>query len=631
MHEPIPQPDNQSDLTQPPESQVASVQSVLQQQSPKKKIIIGGIVATVLVLLSLSGYYFYKSNLPQNQPPVVPTPQVSDDKTKEQTKKETIEISYNTREKVLETIKLQSNSDMEVTSGEDWELDVYDFYKVGTITSGKYKDGDLLLVLFRAGGPCKGASCGKPVHLRYVKKDNVVTLLTKISYPLNLTVPDGISEVNPFKKFGLSLAVDNNLTIPILEYPKEIQGGNRRQILKAPEYLMEEDGELDQSKLYKVFTYPIYGDIYTTRVEFSPSRSFEPEGQGGGFGAGSGTGGCKDTGCFITNQFFAFRPDGTFLKFSYNPDVSIKDITWTDNNKTGEEYVSYAVAGCSLQVLDDNSVVAPSLVSDNDLISVGKANNTGDIIYGLKDQNHKLYTEFYNTYKEYYAGPYIYPEEKRQTKSFNEFINSRPIFLWRDPFGRLIRFNNNDFLPPAACEPIIYLYPQTTQKVSVTFDNIVNLSDSTPEYRNGWNVIADPTGKILNPLDNRTYPYLFWEGWSLIFPIQSKGFVVKQSEVSKFLTETLPKLGLNEKEKDDFMEAWLPNFSDSPYYFITFLNQRAIDKIAPLQISPKPDTVIRVFMDSKPLEHPINVVEPEFEKVPQRSGFTVVEWGGLKR
>lgn len=186
-------------------------------------------------------------------------------------------------------------------------------------------------------------------------------------------------------------------------------------------------------------------------------------------------------------------------------------------------------------------------------------------------------------------------------------------------------------MPPAACEPIIYLYPQTTQKVSITLDKIVHLSDSTPDYRNGWNVIADPTGKILDLSDNRTYPYLFWEGWSLIFPIQSKGIVVKQSEVSSFLTKTLPNLGLNEKEKKDFMKAWLPYFSDSPYYFITFLDQGVIDKVAPLQIAPRPDTVIRVLMDIKPLEKLIIVEEQKFIQSPQRKGFTVVEWSGLKR
>lgn len=206
-----------------------------------------------------------------------------------------------------------------------------------------------------------------------------MTLLPKISQPFPFGNTD-VLKINPFVKFGFTLAVDNNFTIPILEYPREIQGVNQRQILKTPEYLMEEDGELDLSMLYKVFTHPVYGDIYTTKAEFSPSKSFEPEVQGGAFGSGRGTGGCRDTGCFITNQFFAFRPDGTFLKISYNPDISIKNITWTDNKKTGSKYYHYTVAGCNLQVLDDISVVAPSLVNASDLVSVGKANDTGDII-----------------------------------------------------------------------------------------------------------------------------------------------------------------------------------------------------------------------------------------------------------
>jgi hypothetical protein len=532
-------------------------------------------------------------------------------------------VEYIKREKYLDSVKLNHGTDVEATSGDDLEDDIYDFYKVGTVTSGKYKDGDLLLVLVTAGGPCKGLSCHKPSRLRYVKKDNSVAFLTKISYP---PILEEIAKINPFKKFGFSLVVDNDFTLPILEYPKEIQG-NTRQVLKLPEYLMEEDGELDTTKLYKASSHSVLGDIYTTKAEVSSNISFGSEELSLG---SSFLENCEGSGCFTTNQFFVFRPDGTYLKFGYNPDFKVEDITWTDNKKAGGEYVSYTVVGCSNLTLDDHSVVDPSLVADSDIEIIGKT-NTGEDILGLKDKKHKLNTEFYDTYKKYYAGPYIYPEEKRQTKSFSDFINSRPIFLWRDPFDRLIRFNNNEFLPPFVCEPIIYLYPQVTQKVSITFDKIVHLSDSTPQYRNGWNVIADPTGKIQNPSDNRTYPYLFWEGWSRIFPIQSKGFVVKQSEISSFLSKILPRLGLNEKEKNDFMRVWMPYFSDSSYYFITFLDQSAIDRIAPLNISPKPDTLIRVLMDTKPLDYPIVVKEPELGSAPERSGFTVVEWGGLKR
>jgi len=600
----------------------------------KKKVIFVGVLLFIAVFaLGSFGFLFFKNLKTVSQKSdsytdstlLTPLPNYTPPAAKAEAS-----VQYIKREKILETVKIPSSTAAGTDTTEDFNVYIYDFYKIGTITSGKYQGGELILALVVFNGPCKSTSCGKPLRLRYIMKDSTVTFLPKISTPISfVAASDSLLKSNPFQKFGLTLVTDNVLTISTLEYPKEISGSSPRQVLKAPEYQMEEDGIFASSKLYKVFTHPAYGDIYTTKAEFSPSRSFEPE--GGGLGARSGLEGCRGADCFTTNAFFAFRPDGTFLKFAYSPDFSTKDITWTDNKESGDEYVFNTVAGCSRAALDHNSIVAPSLVNDADLITIGKTKSTGDTIFGLKDQNHKLYSEFYNTYKESYAGPYIYPEEKRQTKSFSEFINSRPIFLWRDPFGRLIRFNNEEFLPPFSCEPIIYLYPQTTQRVSITFDQIVNLSDSTPEYRNGWNVIADPTGKILNLSDNRTYPYLFWEGWSLIFPVQSKGFVVRQSEVASFLKKTLPKLGLNEKEKDDFMKAWLPYFSDSPYYFITFLDQSVTDKIAPLKISPKPDTIIRVLMDIKPLEHPVSVIEPEFGRVPQRSGLTVVEWGGLKR
>lgn len=607
--------------------------SLIERIKSKKTAVIGILLTLIIVIIGFGFYYLnrlrtirqYQSNNLARSESMQPT------SITQSNKERVLTISYSPREKILETVKYQTGTDTEATSSEDWDLDTYDFYKVGTINSEKYRDGNLLLVLFKPGGPCKGPSCSKPIRLRYVKKDNVVTQLTKISYPISLTGPDNIININPFKKFGYNLAIDNQSSVPILEYSKEVIGNNPRQILKIPEFNSEEDGEFDPTKLYRVFTNSIYGDIYTTKAEFSPSKSFGLEGQGEAFGSGSGTDGCRDAGCFTTNQFFAFRPDGTFLKFSYRPDFSLKDISWTDNQKTGEEYVSYTVAGCNRQVLDDSSVVAPSLVSDDDLIPVGKTNITVNQIYGLKDPNHKLNTEFYASYKEYFSGQYIYPGELRQTKTFTEFIRSRPIYLWRDPFGRLIRFNNNEFLPPAACEPIIYLYPQTEQKITLNFDKIVNITDSTPEYRNGWDVIADPTGKIFNPSEKRIYPYLFWEGWSLIFPIQDKGFVIKGKEALTFFEGILPLLGLNPNETQDFIAAWIPQFSSSPYYFVTFLDQEAINKIAPIHITPTPDVVIRILMDIKPLDWPISVQSLIIPKAPQRYGFTVVEWGGLKR
>ncbi len=68
----------------------------------------------------------------------------------------------------------------------------------------------------------------------------------------------------------------------------------------------------------------------------------------------------------------------------------------------------------------------------------------------------------------------------------------------------------------------------------------------------------------------------------------------------------------------------------SPYYFVTFLGTSEMNKIAPLTISPKPDTVIRILMDFSPLAKPIKVDGYNI-KTPARNGFTVVEWGGVLR
>jgi len=53
-----------------------------------------------------------------------------------------------------------------------------------------------------------------------------------------------------------------------------------------------------------------------------------------------------------------------------------------------------------------------------------------------------------------------------------------------------------------------------------------------------------------------------------------------------------------------------------------------MNELAPLHITPQPDTVIRVLMDFSPLDAPIDV-EGFTIHTPQRTGFTVTEWGGV--
>ena len=55
----------------------------------------------------------------------------------------------------------------------------------------------------------------------------------------------------------------------------------------------------------------------------------------------------------------------------------------------------------------------------------------------------------------------------------------------------------------------------------------------------------------------------------------------------------------------------------------------AIVFLYPLKISPKPDTIIRVVMEYKALNKPIEVKEQKI-LTPERNGFVAVEWGGTE-
>ena len=120
---------------------------------------------------------------------------------------------------------------------------------------------------------------------------------------------------------------------------------------------------------------------------------------------------------------------------------------------------------------------------------------------------------------------------------------------------------------------------------------------------------------------------LYWEGNNHNNEIKEDGFVVKGKETSMFLEEKLQLLGLTEREADEFIIYWLPILENNKYNYIRFESIDEINNYMPLDINPKPDTVIRVLMDYKPLDEKIRVKEQKIS-TPTRHGFTAVEWGG---
>ena len=176
-------------------------------------------------------------------------------------------------------------------------------------------------------------------------------------------------------------------------------------------------------------------------------------------------------------------------------------------------------------------------------------------------------------------------------------------------------------------KPVLYLYPEQKTDVTVKLKlKNSKFSCTYPDYNKGWKVTAYPNGTLINQADKKEYSYLYWElSGNMQFDF-SKGFLVAGKDTAAFLQKTLSQMGLTPKEYNEFIVYWLPRMQNNPYNLISFQTKAYTDNVK-LDISPKPDSVLRVAMAYKPLDKPVNV-KPQTFPTFERKGFTVVEWGG---
>ncbi len=184
-----------------------------------------------------------------------------------------------------------------------------------------------------------------------------------------------------------------------------------------------------------------------------------------------------------------------------------------------------------------------------------------------------------------------------------------------------------NFHEAAALKPVIYLYPEekTEVSVSVDFPNGGAFTCTYPEYGEGWRVTALPDGTLYDESGNEYY-CLYWEGAGLPLSDSGEGWCVSGEDTADFLREKLLEIGLTAREANEMIIYWLPILQKNPYNLISFRFED-YDRAAPLTVSPKPDTLLRVFMTYTPMEEP---TEPKPQNLPhyERNGFTLVEWGG---
>lgn len=179
------------------------------------------------------------------------------------------------------------------------------------------------------------------------------------------------------------------------------------------------------------------------------------------------------------------------------------------------------------------------------------------------------------------------------------------------------------------CKPAVYLYPQQTSFVTVKVESSQPLTYTNPAYpADGWGVLANPSGQI--SYQNKFYDYLYYETKASddSIDVPKKGYVVAGDALAELFSKILPKLGLNSKEVSQFSEYWTHALPKSNYYYVGIIPGSNLENITSLVINPKPQTEIRVTLYFKPLDQKIEVEQPTIV-TPARTGFTVVEWGGI--
>lgn len=297
------------------------------------------------------------------------------------------------------------------------------------------------------------------------------------------------------------------------------------------------------------------------------------------------------------------------------------EVKWTKGEQTNAKYYS-AGAGCG----SSSGYIIAKNIKDSDLTQVGTT-KSGVKLYQLPNSN-ALVKDIYET--DYNKGELLAEDSAYKSLSMEQFTNKHGYFLAKNGLGQYVVYLHDDMIARGGCgKPVIYLYPQKDTNVSVKVGADVTVSD--PLYpKDGWqNVLARPDGQL--SYRGKLYGSLFWEGQGHgKYPAVRSGTIVPRSQAIKTMEQQLKEQGLQGREISEFIEFWGPNVPNKPYIRLTWFGNSELDRLAPLSITPRPQTVIRTFLDMDGLDRPYSI-EPQTFKAQKRQGFTVVEWGGLAR
>lgn len=319
-------------------------------------------------------------------------------------------------------------------------------------------------------------------------------------------------------------------------------------------------------------------------------------------------------------------PISTEYDLTYRPiPEDLSGYTWNNGvavaktSNTSSSSIGGIVRGCGSAA---SAVSRYDGAKESDFVVTGKTSD-GKTVYEFKDPNNQIVQKSYSEYKDFYK-----EDTSTQIISFAEFLKQHAVIAYKNADSEWLIYTRDQFAAVGGCaKPVVYLYPTRTQQVSVRVGADVKISDPFYNPSTGWRAVAQPNGQL--SVDGKQYDSLFWEGPGIgQYPSITSGTVVKRADAIKTIRSQLTQQGLNAKESNDFVEYWQDRIPNKPYIRLTWFNTAQLNELAPLWISPRPDTMLRVFLDMSGYDTQISIPKQKLSSTP-RQGFTVVEWGGL--
>lgn len=287
-----------------------------------------------------------------------------------------------------------------------------------------------------------------------------------------------------------------------------------------------------------------------------------------------------------------------------------------------------AICGCQTPKIDPDSTLPPLSSDEKETVSVDEFNYVyGEIIGKMSPNVLVLKMDVPRMVDTWGETVYVITDQADEWCIKDEIevifsVAERP--LDSSQYMRIIADEVNPLVLDA--KPIIYLYPEVPTVCSVELRLNGRLTCTYPNYENGWSdFTALPDGTLIFP-DGKEYYALYWEGIQNSTWDFTQGYCVRGEDTAAFLEWALSEQGLTRREANEFIIYWLPLMQENPYNVISFQTTTYTDN-AVLNISPAPDSLLRVFMTYYPSSTEIDIQPQIFEKF-ERHGFTVVEWGG---